>query len=68
MPRPRRRHLVILCDVSEVEDKLEKYNSDYVLIGSSCYQVGMGYGAKVNAMLAFQRIPGASEEPDGKAE
>ena len=68
MARPRRRHLVVLCDVSEVEGNLEKYNSDYILIGSSCYQVGVGFGSKVNAMLAFQRIPGASEESDGKAE
>jgi hypothetical protein len=54
MPPRKRRFVAITCEVDDIETVLETYGAEYDLLGMSAYQVGIGFGAKVNAVLAFR--------------
>jgi len=54
MARQKRRFISITCDVEEIEQTLEAYCGEYDLLAMSAYQVGIGFGAKVNTVLAFK--------------
>ena len=54
MPPRKRRFISLTCDVTEVEDSLEAYGREYDLMAMSAYQVGIGFGAKVNVVMAFR--------------
>ena len=56
---PVARHVVVSCLKSEVEDNLDAHEAEYELVGMTCYQVGSGYGAHVEVMLAFRLRPAA---------
>jgi hypothetical protein len=47
---------VILCALDEVEAKLDASAQEFELLGQSAYQVGIGFGAKVNVLLILKRI------------
>ena len=52
MPSPK--HAVVLCLVADVENTLDSYQSEYDLVGMSSCQVGSGFGAHVEVILAFK--------------
>ena len=55
MSKQRKNCMAVTCDISEVEYMLEKHSKEWDLMGMSAYQVGIGFGAKVNVLLAFAR-------------
>jgi len=50
----KRRYVAICCDLGEVEGHLDHFSTDYELMAQSAYQVGIGFGAKVNVLLTFR--------------
>ena len=60
MSKQKKKYMACSCDVAEVEATLEKHARDWDLMAMSAYQVGIGYGAKVNVLLAFARKLGTA--------
>lgn len=54
MPARKKSHIVETVTLDMVEATLNKHESDYRLIGLSAYQVGIGFGAYVNCVMAFK--------------
>lgn len=54
MPARKRTHIVETVPLDMVEATLNKHEPDYRLIGLSAYQVGIGFGAFVNCVMAFK--------------
>jgi len=50
----KRRYVAVCCDLEDVEANLDVYCGDYDLLCQSAYQVGIGFGAKVNVLLTFK--------------
>lgn len=50
------KHQVVNCLLKEVEANLDAYAGEYELIGMSSCQVGTGFGAHVEVILAFKLI------------
>ena len=48
------KHVVVNCLLKEVEDTLGAYDDEYELIGMTSCQVGTGFGAHVEVILAFR--------------
>ena len=48
------RYRAITCTLDDVEKTLEAYCVDYDLLAQSAYQVGIGFGAKVDVLLTFK--------------
>ncbi len=64
---PVARHVVVSCLKSEVEDNLDAHEAEYELVGMTCYQIGSGYGAHVEVLLAFRaRAEAESSLPPGR--
>ena len=64
---PVARHVVVSCLKSEVEDELDAHEANYDLVGMSSCQVGSGFGAHVEVMLAFRaRAEAESPLPPGR--
>lgn len=60
MGRPKRRHRTVICDLVEAEAKLDAMPAEFELLNFAVFQVGVGFGAKVNTVLLFRR----RDEPD----
>ena len=54
MGKPSPKHVVVNCLLKEVESNLDAYADEYDLIGMSSCQVGSGFGAHVEVILAFR--------------
>ena len=54
MPARKSRFMSITCDIAEVDAKLEEYGVKHDLLAMTAYQVGIGFGAKVNVIMAFR--------------
>ena len=50
----KRRYVALTIDLEDVEKTLDCYGVDYELLAQSAYQVGIGFGAKVNVLLTFK--------------
>jgi hypothetical protein len=61
MPRPKRRHRTLVCKIEEIEAKLDSFPPEFDLVAFTAIQVGIGFGAYVNAVLIFR----LREDADG---
>ena len=48
-------HLVVTCRPDQIGEELDEHGQTHELIGMSITQVGSGYGARNEAVLAFRR-------------
>ena len=55
MGRPKRRHRTVMCDLQELEANLDAMPAEFELLDFAVLQVGVGFGAKINAVLLFRR-------------
>jgi hypothetical protein len=57
-------HVVESCAITEVEEALDRLSGEYDLIAMSPYQIGTGFGARNEVLLAFRLKE--KEESDGR--
>lgn len=50
----KRRYVKVNCDMEDVDGHLDHFSVDYDLASHSAYQVGIGFGSKVNVLLIFR--------------
>jgi hypothetical protein len=55
MARPKRKHRTVTCKLEEIEARLDAMPPEFDLIAFAAVQVGVGFGAYVNAVLLFRR-------------
>ena len=62
MPRPKRLHRTVTCKIEEIEAKMDAMASEqWELLNFAVVQVGIGFGARVDAYLIFKRKGPAQE-------
>ena len=52
-----------MCDLQELEANLDAIPAEFELLDFAVLQVGVGFGAKINAVLLFRRRDEEYAEP-----
>ena len=55
-------HLVISLPIREMEDFLDSKAVEWELISSTPYQIGVGYGARIEVLVIMRRQPVADKD------
>lgn len=54
MNQPALKHAVATCLPKDVEATLDEFGEEYDLVGMTAFQVGTGFGARIEVLLAFR--------------
>ena len=59
---PKFEHLVVTCRPDQIGEELDEHGQTHELIGMSVVQIGNGFGARNEAILAFRRAIANGDE------
>ena len=55
-------HLVISLPIREMEDFLDSKAIEWELISSTPYQIGAGFGSRIEVLIVMRRLPVADKD------